>query len=74
MLAAGKLDLVGGTSLFRLVRSEAAAALFARLGAAGLLVRRFEEQPTWLRFGLPGEEAAWRRLAAALAGFAAGSG
>jgi cobalamin biosynthetic protein CobC len=74
MLAAGKLDLVGGTSLFRLVRSEAAAALFDRLGAAGLLVRRFEEQPTWLRFGLPGEEAAWRRLAAALAGFAAGSG
>jgi cobalamin biosynthetic protein CobC len=56
------------------VRSEAAAALFDRLGAAGLLVRRFEEQPTWLRFGLPGEEAAWRRLAAALAGFAAGSG
>jgi cobalamin biosynthetic protein CobC len=74
MLAAGKLDLVGGTSLFRLVRSEAAAALFDRLGAAGLLVRRFEEQPTWLRFGLPGEEAAWRRLAAALAGFAAESG
>ena len=69
MLAAAKLDLMGGTSLFRLVRSEAAAALFARLGAAGLLVRRFEEQPTWLRFGLPGEEAAWRRLAAALAGF-----
>jgi cobalamin biosynthetic protein CobC len=69
MLTAAKLELVGGTSLFRLVRSEAAAALFARLGAAGLLVRRFEEQPTWLRFGLPGEEAAWRRLAAALAGF-----
>jgi cobalamin biosynthetic protein CobC len=74
MLTAAKLELVGGTSLFRLVRTRAAAALFDRLGAAGLLVRRFEEQPTWLRFGLPGEEAAWRRLAAALAGFAAEPG
>jgi len=37
------------------------------LGNAGILVRRFAEQPTWLRFGLPGDEAAWRRLETALA-------
>jgi cobalamin biosynthetic protein CobC len=33
-------------------------------------VRRFAEQPAWLRFGLPADEGAWRRLRAALAAFA----
>jgi cobalamin biosynthesis protein CobC len=33
-------------------------------------VRRFAEAPAWLRFGLPGIEEAWQRLATALAGFA----
>jgi cobalamin biosynthetic protein CobC len=42
--------------------------LFDRLGGAGIFVRRFAEQPTWLRFGLPASEAQWVRLAAALAG------
>jgi cobalamin biosynthesis protein CobC len=68
-LAGAKLEIVGGTSLFRLARTPAAGALFDHLGRAGILVRRFAEQPAWLRFGLPGIEEAWQRLAAALAGF-----
>jgi cobalamin biosynthetic protein CobC len=60
------LEIAGGTTLFRLVRTPAAAALFDRLGQAGIFVRRFAEQPDWLRFGLPGSEAEWERLAAAL--------
>ena len=62
------LDVVGGTSLFRLVRTPAANELFDRLGGAGIYVRRFAEQPMWLRFGLPASEPQWERLAAALAG------
>ena len=61
--------IVGGTALFRLLATPDAAALFAHLGRHGLYVRRFRNEPDWLRFGLPGEEAAWRRLEAALAGF-----
>jgi cobalamin biosynthetic protein CobC len=55
--------------LFRLVRTPAAAELFDRLGHAGIFVRRFAEQAAWLRFGLPGEESEWKRLAAALGEF-----
>jgi len=60
------LESVGHTELFHLVRSPEAQQTFERLGRAGIFVRRFEEQSEWLRFGLPGEEDAWRRLEAAL--------
>lgn len=66
LLAKSGLEIVGGTSLFRLVRTKDAAQLFQRLGEAGILVRRFAEHPAWLRFGLPDGEAAWQRLGAAL--------
>jgi cobalamin biosynthetic protein CobC len=56
--------------LFRLVQTTEASELFEHLGRAGIWVRRFTEQPAWLRFGLPGSEDAWRRLRAALAAFA----
>ena len=69
VLTEAGLDLVGGTSLFRLVRTPAASDLFHHLGRAGILVRPFAEQPTWLRFGLPAGEHAWERLRAALAAF-----
>jgi cobalamin biosynthesis protein CobC len=58
--------VLGGTRLFRLIVHDDAAALADRLGRAGILVRRFADQPRWLRFGIPGEAAAWDRLAAAL--------
>jgi cobalamin biosynthetic protein CobC len=59
--------VVGGTALYRLVETTDAPAWFCRLGRAGLYVRRFADRPHLLRFGLPGDEAAWRRLAAVLA-------
>ena len=64
------LEVVGGTSLFRLVRTPAADRLFHHLGGAGLLARVFPEHPSWLRFGLPADEAAWRRLEISLGSFA----
>ena len=67
LLARAGLALIGGTSLFRLVRTADAARLFQTLGQAGILVRRFAEHPTWLRFGLPGNESDWQRLERALA-------
>jgi cobalamin biosynthesis protein CobC len=70
LLTAAGLEIVGGTSLFRLVRSPAADALADHLGRAGIVVRRFAEAPTSLRFGLPADELAWRRLEAALNAFA----
>jgi cobalamin biosynthetic protein CobC len=66
LLAKSGLEIMGGTFLFRLVRSKDAGELFQRLGEAGIFVRRFVEHPTWLRFGLPNGEAAWQRLGTAL--------
>jgi cobalamin biosynthetic protein CobC len=69
VLAAAGIEVAGGTSLFRLARTRAAPELFHHLGRAGILVRRFAGEATWLRFGLPAGEPAWRRLAAALTDF-----
>jgi cobalamin biosynthetic protein CobC len=63
------LDVVGGTTLFRLTRTDAASALFRHLGRAGILTRAFTDQATWLRFGLPASEPDWRRLQIAMAEF-----
>jgi cobalamin biosynthesis protein CobC len=65
-LAEAGLEVIGGTPLFRLARLGAAERLFRKLGERGVLVRRFDHQPDWLRFGLPGSEADWRRLTEAL--------
>ena len=55
LLAQAGVEVVGGTSLFRLVRTPRASEMFQRLGATGVIVRAFREQPTWLRFGIPSE-------------------
>jgi cobalamin biosynthesis protein CobC len=68
VLSRAGLAIAGGTPLFRLVRMPEARDLFQHLGRAGIFARRFSEQPGWLRFGLPGNEDAWSRLQAALAG------
>lgn len=65
LLEGAGLRVLGGTRLFRLAEGDA-AHWHDRLGRAGILVRRFSAQPRWLRFGLPADEAAWRRLSAAL--------
>jgi cobalamin biosynthesis protein CobC len=69
ILSGTGLDLVGGTNLFRLARIPAAAGLFNHLGRAGIWVRAFPDAADWLRFGLPANERAWRRLNAAIASF-----
>ncbi len=66
LLARWGLAVLGGTSLFRLAATPAAAGLAERLGRAGVLVRVFPARPDWLRFGLPDGHDAWDRLAAAL--------
>ena len=58
--------IVGGIDLFRLLETDDAAALFHRLGSAGIYVRRFQHDPSRLRFGLPADESAWTRLEPAL--------
>jgi cobalamin biosynthetic protein CobC len=62
-----RLRLVGGTTLFRLYETPRAAQVFDALATAGIYVRRFDAQPTWLRLGLPPHAEAERRLSAALA-------
>lgn len=57
----------GGTHLFRLVQHPKARVMADGLGRRGICVRRFAQQPTWLRFGLPGADTAWMRLEQALA-------
>ena len=64
LLTKAKLRVVGGTRLFRLAQTAAAGTIFDRLGRAGILVRRFEATPAWLRFGIP--NSGWDRLAGAL--------
>jgi cobalamin biosynthesis protein CobC len=68
ILTGAGLDIVGGTALFRLAQTNAANELFDRLGRAGIVARRFADQASWLRFGLPAAEKEWQRLQIALAG------
>ncbi|WP_375458260.1 threonine-phosphate decarboxylase CobD [uncultured Enterovirga sp.] len=66
VLEAGRLEIVGGTSLYRLARHPEARALHEALAAEHIWVRRFTWAPDLLRFGLPPDEAGFDRLAAAL--------
>jgi cobalamin biosynthesis protein CobC len=68
IIAASGIEVAGGTSLFRLAHTPAANALFELLGRAGIFVRRFPDNPHWLRFGPPSAEADWWRLEIAMAG------
>jgi cobalamin biosynthesis protein CobC len=66
MLEAAGFTVLGGTPLFSLVRYFEAGKFVERLGRHAIHVRVFPGEPQWLRFGLPGDEAAWQRLSAAL--------
>lgn len=66
LLTRSGLEIVGGTSLFRLARSASAERCLARLLQAGILVRPFDHDASLLRFGLPHGEEAWDRLRNAL--------
>lgn len=60
------LHAIGACPLFRLVETRDAGRLFAQLARHGILTRPFDYDPRWLRFGLPGNEAALARLNRAL--------
>jgi cobalamin biosynthetic protein CobC len=60
------LPTVGGSSLFQYCPTPEAERLHEALARQGILTRLFSE-PDALRFGLPGSEAEWQRLAQALA-------
>ena len=66
LLAESGVGVVGGTTLFRFVRSPGASALFDSLGQRGILVRKFKYLPDALRLGLPADDPAFDRLAKAL--------
>jgi cobalamin biosynthetic protein CobC len=66
LLADAGLAGQGNCPLFRLVECDDAAALFERLGQAGILSRPFDDRPDRLRLGLPGDAAGFGRLAAVL--------
>jgi cobalamin biosynthetic protein CobC len=60
------LGTVSSSPLFCTLSCEQTAALFEHLARHAILVRQFPDL-SLLRFGLPGEEAAWQRLGNALA-------
>ena len=65
-LAEGGLPIIGGTGLFSLVEHPDAAAIHRRLCRHHILVRPFDYNPHWLRFGLAPDSAGDKRLAEAL--------
>lgn len=65
MLQTAGLSPDGGTALFQWLRTSDAGSLYQAFARRGILLRRFDE-PGSLRFGLPGEEVQWQRLARAL--------
>jgi cobalamin biosynthetic protein CobC len=58
--------LIGGTPLFRLYEAGDARKAQEQLARGKIWSRIFEAQPAWLRLGLPGNEAEWDGLVAAL--------
>jgi cobalamin biosynthetic protein CobC len=66
LLTRAGFTILGGTLLFRLGRHANAAKVVDALGRNGIHVRSFTREPSWLRFGLPGNEAEFSRLANAL--------
>lgn len=67
LLQEAGMELVGGTDLFTLARSDQAQALQARLAEQGIWTRVFPENHEWIRFGQPGTGEDWQRLSEALA-------
>ena len=73
LLRAHGLTPGGGTPLFQWVATPLAEEIQHGLGRQAIMVRRFD-RPASLRFGLPGAEPEWARLARALAMLTGGTG
>ena len=59
--------VIGGTSLFRLYDTDDAAGWQHDLAKCQIWTRIFPYSTRWLRLGLPGADADWAQLEAALA-------
>ena len=68
MLARLGYRAIGDCPLFRLVEVDDATAMFRQLAQASILTRPFEDNPHWLRIGLPKDADQLSRLEAALRG------
>jgi cobalamin biosynthetic protein CobC len=66
LLRRAGFEIAGGTLLFRLTRAADAPRRFEALAQAGILTRPFPWDETLIRFGLPGSDRDWLRLADAL--------
>jgi cobalamin biosynthetic protein CobC len=66
LLRRAGFEIAGGTTLFRLTHAPDATRRFEVLARAGILARPFPWDETLIRFGLPGPQADWLRLADAL--------
>jgi cobalamin biosynthetic protein CobC len=66
LLTQAGFNVLGGTCLFRLTRHPDASRLIETLARHGIHVRHFTREPSWLRFGLPANDAEFSRLARAL--------
>ena len=66
-LTGAGLDIVGGTTLFRLARTPRRSELFQHLGRAGILTRVFPDHADVAALRLAGAEPDWRRLQIAMA-------
>jgi cobalamin biosynthesis protein CobC len=62
ILGRAGLKLLGGTDLFGLFEASDGIDLLDHFARAGILVRAFAAAPGHYRFGLPADEAGWRRL------------
>lgn len=65
VLGRAGLRTLGGTDLFGLFEVAAEIDLLDHFARAGILIRGYAATPRQYRFGLPSDEAAWQRLAAA---------
>lgn len=65
-------EVVGEASLFALLETTQAPALFAHLLRHHIYVRAFDYDACWLRFGLPKDDAEFARLETALRQFEGG--
>ncbi len=66
LLAQHALEPDGGCALFQWVKTPQATSIYEYFAASGILIRLFSNTSS-LRFGLPGSESDWQRLALVLA-------
>lgn len=66
VLISNKIEINGGTDLFRFVNVDDAQAVWHHLAEAGIYVRQFDTLPGKLRIGLPADEIQLARLNEAL--------